>query len=115
MLRIRNYLSLIELVKRSSKRFSIVNYKDKNKNPQDDHSYMLNPSHHFLNENFNENFKPLDQKQNPSIMDQIDYNIHSTDNLLFPPDNYSLNEKAEVCMEDNPNVNESNFKSKIST
>jgi hypothetical protein len=48
-------------------------------------------------------------------MDQIDYNIHSTDNLLFPPDNYSLNEKAEVCMEDNPNVNESNFKSKIST
>jgi len=95
-----------------------MNIKEKDKNIQDDDSFMLNHSHLFLNENFNEIFKPLDQKQNPSIMDQIDYNISSTDKLLFPQDYSDLIEKDKLYKEEEVQnsikVNDSNFKSKIS-
>lgn len=117
MLRIRNYLSIIEFLKRGSKRFSVNNFKDKPKSPQEDKSFMLNHSQLFINETLKENFKPLDQKTNPSLSDNNDYNITFPDKHLFTPDNLNLIEKDELYLDDKIQedfkVNESNFKSKI--
>lgn len=119
MLRIRNYLSFRELLKRTTKRFSIVNFRDRVKHSKGEDSFMMKSSHLYLNENVNQNIPTPDHNEEPSILDQniptntlTDYELINPDesNFLELEEEQNVNDKIE----DYFNVNKTNFKSNIS-